>query len=97
MTTLLNKGQWAVLAVVALLLLVPFTAMQFTAEVNWSPFDFALMGALMLLTGFALEWVARKTTARPKRLLLMAGVLLAFLLVWAELAVGVFGTPFAGN
>lgn len=31
------------------------------------------------------------------RIMICEAVVLAFLLIWAELAVGIFGTPFAGS
>ena len=36
-------------------------------------------------------------TKKQKRLILIAIVLLLLLLTWIELAVGIFGTPFAGS
>lgn len=86
-----------IISIVAFLLLIPFLAMQFTDEVNWSLFDFAVMGILLLSTGTLLDLVLRKVKTIQKRLLLGFVVLLAFFLVWAELAVGIFGSPFAGS
>ena len=86
-----------IISIVAFLLLIPFLAMQFTDEVNWSLFDFAVMGILLLSTGILLDLVLRKVKTVQKRLLLGFVVLLAFFLIWAELAVGIFGSPFAGS
>jgi hypothetical protein len=72
------------------LLLAPLVAMQFTEEVSWRPGDFLVFGALLLLAGGAME-LALRLIRRPRyRLLAVLAVLLAFLWVWAELAVGVF-------
>ena len=79
------------------LLLIPLIAMQFTNEVKWSGFDFLIMGVLLLIAGTAIEWVRRKFKNNSKKWLLIAAVVVVFLLIWAELAVGIFGTPFAGN
>lgn len=80
----------------ALILSVPFVAMQFTDEVQWDMRDFIVMGALLVGTGLAFELVAAK--ANPKYRPIIAVVfLIALLLVWAELAVGIFGSPFAGS
>lgn len=79
------------------LLLVPFTAMQFTDQVNWSPFDFLVMGVLLSGAAAMVELVLRKVSRKDYRLLFGLAILAGFLLVWAELAVGVFGTPWAGN
>jgi hypothetical protein len=45
---------WPIL--VAILLMVPLVAMQVTAEVKWSVFDFAFMGSLLLGTGLAYDF-----------------------------------------
>jgi hypothetical protein len=92
-----NKRLITILAVVALLLLIPLIAMKFTNEVNWSIFDFLIMGTLLLATGLLCEFIMRKVTQLKTRLILCGLVLLMFLLVWIELAVGLFGTPFAGS
>lgn len=79
------------------ILLVPFIAMQFAGGVNWNTFDFVAAGVLVAGTGLA--WVLSTLKARSMRtrLAIGAALALAVLLVWAELAVGVIGTPFAGS
>lgn len=74
----------------ALILLGHFVAMQFTSEVNWSPFDFVFAGGLMGAVGIGLELAARKGNASYRT---AAGVALVgmFLLVWINGAVGIIG------
>lgn len=86
-----------ILIFVMVLLLVPLVAMQFTDEVNWGPLDFVVAGVLLLSTGFIFDLVLRKVKNRNYRIAIIIVILLALLLIWAELAVGVFGTPFGGN
>jgi hypothetical protein len=71
--------------------------MQFTNEVDWKLFDFVVMGALLLSAGLGCEFVLRKVTRIENRVLICGAILLALFLIWAELAVGIFGTPFAGS
>jgi hypothetical protein len=87
----------AVLGATACILLIPLLAMQFTDEVAWSPFDFAVAG--VLLGGFGLAWVLGARLLRHAQARLAFGLALGALLVlvWAELAVGVFGSRFAGS
>jgi len=92
-----NKRLTGILLTVVLLLLIPLIAMQFTDEVDWSPFDFIVMGILLLGTGLLCELVMRKIKKIEYRIAIVGVVLIAFLLIWAELAVGIFGTPFAGS
>jgi hypothetical protein len=55
------------------------------------------MGILLLVTGLGIDLVLRKVSSSKNRLI-MGGIILAvFFMIWAELAVGVFGTPFAGS
>jgi hypothetical protein len=92
-----NKRLIIILSVVGILLLIPLIAMQFTNEVNWSAFDFLIMGILLLGTGLVCELILRRVTSTPNRIILCLAVLAALVLVWMELAVGIFGTPFAGS
>jgi len=92
-----NKRFIGILCIVAFLLLIPFTAMQFTNEVNWTLFDFIVAGGLLLSSGFICEWVLRKVHNTNHRIVFCSIVLLLLLLTWVELAVGIFGTPLAGS
>jgi hypothetical protein len=80
---------------VGLLLLIPFVAMQFTDEVVWTLTDFGTAAALLFGTGLA--YVLLTLNAPRRRLFVAAALLVALGLIWAELAVGVFGTPWAGS
>ena len=82
---------------VVCLLFVPLIAMRFTNEVNWSPFDFVVAGVLLLGTGLACEFVLRVVKRTQYRIALCAAILLMLFVVWAELAVGLIGTRFAGS
>lgn len=95
--TLQNKRLTLIVLAVAILLLIPLVAMQFTNEVDWSLSDFLIMGVLLLGTGLLCELVLRKVKTTGRRLAIIAAILFVFFLIWAELAVGIFGTPFAGS
>lgn len=97
MTTQSNKRFIGIIATVALLVSIPFIAMQFSNQVKWSGFDFAIAAVLLFGTGLVCELVLRKVKKTSHRLLICGVILLALFLVWAELAVGIFGTPFAGQ
>lgn len=83
--------------VTALILMVPLVAMQFTDEVNWSLGDFVVAGALLFGTGLVFMLAARRTRNIEHRAAIGLALAAALLLVWAELAVGVFGTVVAGS
>ena len=74
-----------ILYIVGLLLLIPLIAMQLTNEVNWSFFDFIIMGGMLTITGLLIG------------IILIVTIVMIFFLIWAELAVGLFGTTFAGD
>lgn len=86
-----------ILSIVVIMLLIPFISMQFTDKVNWNAFDFLVMGFLLTGTGFLIELVLRTIKTTTNRIIFCVGILLLFFLIWAELAVGIFGTPFAGS
>lgn len=92
-----NNRLAIIFAVAGLILLLPLVAMQFTNEVNWSVFDFIVAGILLFGTGGVIEFALRKIKVVNQRVWVVLGILFVLFLIWAELAVGIFGTPFAGN
>lgn len=92
-----NVRLFGIILVVAVLLLIPYFAMKFTGEVNWTAIDFIAAGVLLLGTGLTIELILRKVRSLKYRLALCAAALFALFIVWAELAVGLIGTPFAGS
>src|ERR1044072_382958 len=97
-TSVQNKRLAAILLTAAAILSLPLIAMQLHADgVDWNLRDFIIMGVLLFGTGLACEAVLRKVKTTGKRLLFVGLILIALFLVWAELAVGIFGTPFAGS
>ena len=85
------------IAVIVAVLLVPLVAMQFSDQVNWTPSDFAIAGLLLLATGVLIDQVFRRTSKGLGRIIAIVFILFGFLLIWMELAVGIFGTPISGS
>ena len=71
--------------------------MQFSDQVNWSLGDFVVMGLLLLVVGIGMSLIVRRTSSFQNRAAYILVLILAFLLIWAELAVGIFGSPLAGS
>lgn len=92
-----NKRLTFVFGIVVFVLLVPLVAMQFTQEVNWSPMDFLLGFVLLTSIGLSIvylpHFIKNKTGAR----FLILAVVLIVTLLWIEMAVGIFGSPLAGD
>lgn len=86
-----NKRTIIVLIGPALLLLVPLVAMQFSAEVQWSLFDFVVMGVLLYGAGFTYLLLARMSGSAAYRAAAAMAMVTALLLVWMNLAVGIIG------
>ena len=92
-----NKRPLIVILIVSALLLIPLIAMQFTSEVQWSAFDFIMAGLLLSVTGLTLENIIRKVNRPVVKISLSIFILVALVLVWLELAVGIFGTGIGGQ
>ena len=93
----LNRRPLVMLMIIGALLAIPLIAMQFTAEVNWTVMDFVIMGAMLLGLALAIKLILRNVKKSNHRLALGVLAVVLFLLAWAELAVGIFETPFAGS
>ena len=74
-----------------LLLLVPLVAMRFTREVVWTPFDFAVAGALLAIACGTFELAVRASGDLAFRAAAALAVVTGFVVVWACGAVGIIG------
>ncbi len=92
-----NKRLTFILITATILLLIPLVAMQFTEEVNWTLSDFLVAGVLLFGTGLLCELILRKVKKVKLRIALCIAILIVLLLIWAEMAVGIFETPIAGS
>ena len=84
-----RTGFFPIAVIAAVLLLIPFIAMQFTDEVNWSIADFVVMFFLLFSMARLFVLISQKTQRRYRPVIGIT-LAIAFLYIWAELAVGIF-------
>lgn len=84
-------------SVAAIILAAPFVAMQFTYQVKWNLLDFIIAGISLFFTAFLIDIILLKVSTDSRKFIYISIVLAVLFLIWAELAVAIFGTPFAGN
>lgn len=83
-----------VLVTAAILLVLVVT--RFAAA--WDLNDFVVMGALLFIVSVTFELIASKAQKTRNRVILGAVLLFVFLVIWADLAVGIFNIPgFSGS
>lgn len=87
-----NKRFIGILLAATGLLLIPLIA-----RFPWSRSDFVIAGVLLFGTGVVIELILRNVTKTAYRIALCSAVLFLLFIVWAELAVGLIGTRFAGS
>lgn len=85
-----NRRLIAIISVIVFILLLPLAAMQFTDEVNWTLSDFIIAAILLFGTGLLCELVLRKIHEVKYRVAVCGVLLAGLLIIWAELAVGIF-------
>lgn len=81
----MSKRQIVVGLTVSGMLLIPYLF-----AMPWTLSDYLVAAALLLSTGLAVEAIARKVSNQNRRLLLISGLILLLIYIWAELAVGIF-------
>lgn len=79
-----------ILMIVTGMLLIPMIAMQFTEEVNWGMADFLIGGFTLLFAGMGIDYFLREIKNPKLKIIFILLVVMFILLLWAELAVGVF-------
>ena len=72
-----------IMPIVGLLLSIPLIAMQLTDEVNWSFFDFIIMGVMLSITGLAIGIIIKKIKYYKYRNIFFTIIVFIFLLIWA--------------
>ena len=70
--------------------MVPLVAMQVSDEVDWDLTDFVTIGTLLISTGLIYELFVSKVKNKTWRAAFGLALLGALLLIWVELAVGLF-------
>ena len=90
--TLRNRWRLAIWGFAGALLLIPLIAMQFTDEVNWTFFDFLVMGAMLSVACGCYEIATRMSGDLWYLVGAGLGIVGSFLLVWINLAVGIIGS-----
>ena len=97
--SILYKNDVFVLILIASVLtsLLAFSISQIVSDPGWSVFDFVL--AVLLLSAFSTLTVVLARTFRGPwvRFGIVLTIVVLFALLWAELAVGLFGSPIAGD
>lgn len=84
----INTILW-VAVISGLILLVPAISMQLTDTVNWQTGDFIVMGVLLFSFGCVGTVLWQKLNS-SQLVLGITVLVLSFLYIWVELAVGVF-------
>jgi hypothetical protein len=93
-----NRSQGFILLGILILLTIPLIEqMDGNATFDWGPFDFVLAFLLLLTLGFGIEFFVRRIKSRRLKWVAILSIILFFILLWAELAVGIFNTPIAGD
>jgi hypothetical protein len=91
-----NMRLVGIMVVAFALLSVPLIG-KLLGVVNWSTFDLIAAGVMLFGAGFAIEVALRLVTKFEYRVAACIAILIVLALVWAELAVGLIGTPLAGS
>ena len=84
------KKYIVVVLFVLFLLLIPFTMMLLTDRIRWSLLDFIMAGVLLVITISTIHFIFRKIKNTKYFIVTSIAFLLLMLLIWIEIAVGVF-------
>lgn len=84
-------------AIILAILSIPFIGMQLSTEVRWSSADFAIAAIGLFGTGITYEIIRARLKTPRQRFIMGIGIVGIMCIWWIELAVGIFGTPFAGS
>lgn len=78
-----------VLIGVAVILLIPAIAMQFTDEVRWTSFDFLAAAVLLITSGLIFVYLSARTNDIRHKAAIGIAVANILFVIWLHLAVGI--------
>lgn len=88
---------YKILSAVGFILLIPFMAAQLTTEVKWGLVDYIIAGSILFVAGVLLDLILKKINKPTWRILAVLTLVIVVILIWVELAVGIFNSPISGN
>jgi hypothetical protein len=94
---MINSRLKKLLIISTIILSIPVLGKLYTDDFQWALPDFFIAAILLYGTGIMIDFILRKVQKKSHRIALSGFILLVLLFIWAELAVGLIGTPFAGN
>jgi hypothetical protein len=94
---MLNSRLKKILISITVILIIPVFGKLFTDDFQWALPDFIIGAILLYGTGLMIDFILRKIQKISHRIALCGFILFLLISIWAELAVGLIGTPFAGN
>ena len=92
-----KKSLAIIISVTVILLLIPLIAMQLSNDVQWKTSDFLMAAILLLSAGIATDLIIRKVQKKESKIVLILAILVIIAIIFIELAVGLFDSPFAGS
>jgi Kef-type K+ transport system membrane component KefB len=92
-----KKSLSIIISVTVILLLIPLIAMQLSNDVQWKTSDFLMAAILLLSAGIATDLIIRKVQKKESKIVFILAILVIIAIIFIELAVGLFDSPFAGS
>ncbi len=92
-----SKYFFVIASITFFILQIPLIATIFLEDFDWGLLDFCIAAILIMLLLGVIVFTWLKIREKRYQWIIIGIIFFVFLLVWAELAVGIFGTPFAGD
>ncbi|KQR93744.1 hypothetical protein ASG01_07730 [Chryseobacterium sp. Leaf180] len=81
----------------AAILCIPLIGNLTSKEFDWSLSDFVIGAALLFGTAFIIDMILRKVKSKTSRIIFSCVIVFLLILIWVEMAVGLFGSPISGS
>ena len=79
------------------ILLLPLVGGHLSTKIQWDLADYIVAAVLLTAAVIGVELILIFNLSKRQQMVLLIVFFLSFLLLWAELAVGIFGSPLAGS